>query len=37
MSVIQEANRGRNMKQSDGMIRSSSTRVGDWIIAIICF
>ncbi len=36
MSVIAEANRN-NKKQSDGMIRSQSTRVGDWIIALICF
>ena len=25
------------MKTSDGMIRSGSTRVGDWLIAILCF
>ena len=37
MSVIKEASRGKELKGSEGMIRSSSTRVGDWIIAVICF
>ena len=34
MSVVKEA---RNQKHTDGMIRNSQTRVGDWVIAVICF
>ena len=36
MSVVSETNRLKNKKQSDGMIRSGSTRVGDLVIAFIC-
>ena len=37
MSVIKEASRSKQIKESGGMIRSGATRVGDWIIALICF
>ncbi len=33
MSVVKEANK----REAGGMIRSSATKVGDWLIAILCF
>ncbi len=37
MSVVQNTGTLNGKKLHDGMIKSQSTRVGDWIIAIICF
>ena len=37
MSVVQTTGTLQNKKLHDGMIKSRSTRVGDWIIAGICF
>ena len=37
MSVVQNASAMNGKKLHDGMIKSKSTRVGDWIIAGICF
>ena len=37
MSVVKQASGNKQVRESGGMIRSGATRVGDWIIAVICF
>ena len=37
MSIANKAPLPAGHKMRDGMIKSTSTKVGDWIIAIICF
>ena len=37
MSNVSEVNPLGNKKLRDGMIKSTSTRVGDWVIAGVCF
>ena len=37
MSIIQNANTLKGKKLHDGMIKSRGTRMGDWIVAAVCF
>ena len=37
MSVVKEASGNKQVRESGGMIRSGATRVGDWVIALVCF
>ena len=36
MSVLNETNRFTSRKLHDGMIKSTRTKIGDWVIALIC-